>query len=238
MIEAEDWIRYDYASASSSPRKWAEDYVLPVQPLQSVLRAEPMDALECVSAANGTADCFSRGPLRFSVTVAKNADAEVGLAYVEEDARLKVTGCKGALQAAVESGAPRVLSGDRLGQGDGGAGSPMALRGALRAARTSAGAAVLVLERTQEVLEEELMEAINFRDWPRVSQGLQDFRAGGWSVPTALLAGLLRLAHEIGEGSSALAALDTLARDDVLVAAGQILGMRRDGHTVPMELAA
>ena len=49
---------------------------------------------------------------------------------------------------------------------------------------------MLVLERTQEVLEEELMEAINFRDWPRVSQGLQDFRAGGWSVPTALLAGI------------------------------------------------
>ena len=37
--------------------------------------------------------------------MAKNADAEVGLAYVEEDAGLKVTGCKGALQAAVESGA-------------------------------------------------------------------------------------------------------------------------------------
>ena len=70
MIEAEDWIRNDYASASSSPRKWAEDYVLPVQPLQSVLRAEPVDTLECVSAANGAADCFSRGPLRFSVTVA------------------------------------------------------------------------------------------------------------------------------------------------------------------------
>ena len=49
---------------------------------------------------------------------------------------------------------------------------------------------MLVLERTQEVLEEELMEAINTRDWPRVSQGLQDFRAGGWSVPTALLAGI------------------------------------------------
>ena len=32
--------------------------------------------------------------------------------------------------------------------------------------------------------------------------------------------------------------MDALARDDVLAAAGQILGMRRDGHPIPMELAA
>jgi hypothetical protein len=213
----------------------------------------PMDSLEGVPAGSGAADPSGRGPLRVSVTVPKSAGEDVGLAYLEEDAGLTVTGCKGALRAASEGGGPRVLSGDRLLEVNGVAGGPAILRVALSAARASAEV-VLVLERTQTALENELLEAINDRDWPRVSQGLLDFRAGAWSVPTALLAGLLRLAHKIGEGPSALAALDSinlnarelaevltmdaLARDDLLAAAGQILGMRRDGHPIPMELAA
>jgi hypothetical protein len=73
--------------------------------------------------------------------------------------------------------------------------------------------ALLVLERNSEALEQELIEALQNRDWVGFSQGLCGLQTG--SVPTALLAGLLRLADEIGESHAVLAMLDSnlTARD-------------------------
>lgn len=192
-------------------------------------------------------------PLRLEVRVEKIAGAELGLSFVERHGALEVTGCKAALLDAIAAGAAQVLEGDRLVEVNGLHGDPSSLREALASAR-SATSLVLTFERDPSVMEEQVLRALNAKDCPGARRALEDLKANGCYVQTALVTGMLQLANEVGERECAFATLDrlnlsardlaevlfveALARDDLLAAAGQILGMRQNGHAVTVELSA
>jgi hypothetical protein len=195
----------------------------------------------------------ARRPVRLVVTIEKAAGAQLGLIYVERNGNLEVTGCKAALLEAIAGGEAQVVEGDRLVAVNGVGGDSAKLREALSSAR-AATSLVLGFERSQSAMEDQVLQALSNRDWPAVRRGVVDLKASGGSVQTALLTGMLRLANEVGEREAALASLDSmnlsardlaevllieaLAQDDLLAAAGHLLGMRQNGHIVTVELAA